>query len=160
MLLLFCAPRTTRSIIISQNLCPHSGDKWLLFYCITFVAFFEGSHTEAFPGSLAICNSMLHQYISTSMYKKESVYRDPYGYRWHGTVGLVNHWWPMVWALGHTIIIAWMILFFLDLIDWVWIRLWSYDHSPQDCNPYNHAQVITVTFLKSQANQWYIERES
>lgn len=158
MLLLFCAPRTTRSIITSQNLCPHSGDKWLHFYCIAFVAFFERSHNEAFPGSLAICNSMLHQYISTSKYKKESVYRDPY--RWHGTVGLVNHWWTMVWALGHTIIIAWMILFFLDLIDWVLVRLWSYDHSPQDCNPYNHARVITITFLKSQANQWYRQRES
>lgn len=60
-----------------------------LLYCV--VAFFERSHTESFPGSLAICNSMLHQYISTSKYKEESVYRDPYGYRWHGTVGLVNH---------------------------------------------------------------------
>lgn len=121
------------------------------FDCTAFVVLFEGSHIEASPGSMAICDSVLHQYISTSKYEEELVSSDPHGYWWHRTAGLVSHRWPMVWALGRLICLNDSI--FSWWIDWVLVG-----SEPSDYNPCDHARPSTGTFLRTKVKAIYTDR--
>lgn len=138
-------------MITSQNLCPHSGAKWLLLT----VLHLRYSLTEAILKLLLApwpSVTLLHRYISTSKHK-ELVSSDPHGYWWHETARLVSHCWAMVWALG--CIISLNASVFSWWIKWVWIRSRSYRHSVQIVT---HAIVSRLSQKPSwepKSRQWY-----
>lgn len=88
--------------------------------------------------------------IFTSKYEEELVSSNPHGYWWHETAGLVSRCWTMVWALG--CIISLNDSFFL--MNWVGFGMvMEVQTQPSDCIPCNHVQVITETFLRTQAKE-------